>query len=292
MTNHLLLPSNTTDFSTNTTSDFRVKLPYSFDFHGDWEVAMTEITYPVSWNTIKPTEGKIQIIYKHNDLEIPLRFKVNTGFYDNIEELVGAIRYALTAEGIRLPHKLYKADWLVFRLTQLKHNNPEAFRAWEKLGYSFEDTFHQPNLIPLPSRGVESELLTKLANNLAKSERERHDKVEKNHILDSVKIEYNSIIKKVEIKLDKNTIKRIDLDPVLQFVLGFNKRRVIENKYNEADYNTDLTAGITSFYIYSNIVQPQCVGNSVQQLLRTVPLTENRLGNIVHKEFLSPHLSS
>lgn len=290
MTSYLTLPSNTTDFASNSTSSFRVKLPYGLDFQGNWEVALTEITYPVSWNTIKLTEGKIEIIYKHNGQLLSLQTRVQPGFYNDIEELVKAIKYALEKESLKLPHRLFMVDFAMYRLTKLKQNNRDVFNEWEKLGYSYNDIFQRPNLIPEPTGEGTGEVLQKLGHNLARSDNKRHLKLEENLLARAVKIDYSEMIKRVELKIDTKTINMIKFDPVLQFTLGFQRDRILNTENNLADYNSDISAGITTFYIYCSIVESQCIGNSLEQILRTVPLTENnKLGNVVYKEFLSPH---
>ena len=286
---YLTLPSNTTDFTSNTTSSFRVKLPYTFGFNGDWEVALSEMHYPVSWNTIKVDEGTIVISYKHNRVLLPVEVKVQPGFYNDITELTRAINYALEKEGAQLPEKLYIADLVLFKLAKLKKNNRPIFNAWEKLEYSYRELFDQPELLPEPSGPTEGADLERLQKNMENSDRDRKQKLKRNLLSSFIKIQYNYSIKRVEITLDQESIKRISFDSALQFMLGFKRNRILQDETITADYNSDISAGFSSFYVYCSIVEPQCIGNSLEQLLRTVPLTENKLGNVVHKEFISPH---
>lgn len=46
----LTLPSNT--LQSNTTGNFVTHLPKNLVFSGQWEVALSEIQYPFSWNNI------------------------------------------------------------------------------------------------------------------------------------------------------------------------------------------------------------------------------------------------
>jgi hypothetical protein len=286
MTNHLILPSNTADFTANSTNSFRVKLPYVFSYDGSWELALTEITYPVSWNTVKVGEGRVQLSYKHNNLTIPIHVKVQPGFYNTIHELLRALAYALKATDEKLPNKLFMADFAIFKLAKLKKNDNKAFHDWEKLGHNYEDIFKKPELVPDSKGSIEG--LEKLLNNMTRSDRARR-KSNQNLMTNALKFVYNSDIKRVMVTLDEKTIKRIKFDPALQFMLGFGKERELKGKSLVADYNSDISAGLTNFFIYCNLVEPQCIGNSLKHLLRTVPLTESVLGNVVHKEFISPH---
>ncbi len=285
MTTHLILPSNTGDFSTNTTNSFRVKLPYSFTFDGVWEVALTEVTYPISWNTLKKREGKIQVVYKHNGLSVPISVNILSGYYNDIHEILKAIDYALKSEDEHIANKLFMADLAIFKFVKLKRNNPKKFNDWTDLGYSYADIFGRPELVPDP--GGSEEGLEKFRKKVTASDKARRKSDIK--LTDALSIEFNTDIKRVKITMDTNSIKVIRLDSALQFMLGFRKERTLNTNSLLADYNSDISAGLTNFFIYCNLVEPQCIGNTVKQLLRTVPLTETTLGRVVHKEFVSPH---
>lgn len=287
---YITLPSNTSDFSSNRTNSFRVKLPYAFSFHGDWKVALSEIQYPVSWNNVKVTDGNIWIVYNHNNTRILLKFQVKSGFYNDINELVHAVNYALTLEGQNLPNTLYLADLAIYKIAKLKKLDYAAFLQWKQLGYTYHELFEDPDLVPNVSKPPEGDFLVQLHNNMVNSGLNRHKIEVSNSLITEVNLTYNSGNKRVELQLDPKSINRIYFDPALTFMLGFKKDRALTDEKIIADYNSDVSGGLNSFYIYCNIVESQCVGNSLQRLLRTVPLTEdNKLGNIVHKDFWAPH---
>ena len=52
---YLHLPSNSSldKFPNNTLTEYRVCLPQTVSLTGDWEVALTEIHYPHSWNNVQ-----------------------------------------------------------------------------------------------------------------------------------------------------------------------------------------------------------------------------------------------
>ena len=52
---YLHLPSNSSldKFPNNTLTEYRVGLPQTITLEGDWEVALTEIHYPHSWNNVQ-----------------------------------------------------------------------------------------------------------------------------------------------------------------------------------------------------------------------------------------------
>ena len=70
----------------------------------------------------------------------------------------------------------------------------------------------------------------------------------------------------------------------LSKILGFGGGGDLKiRKTKESPYVAELH-GITSIYVYCNIVQPQVVGNSMVPLLRTIPVTGNP-GDVITKTF-------
>jgi hypothetical protein len=73
----------------------------------------------------------------------------------------------------------------------------------------------------------------------------------------------------------------------MSLILGFGGKEVIvDAKYGltqESPYVTDLST-ITSIYTYCDIIQPQIVGDTSAQLLRSIPF-EGKYGDIVTKTF-------
>lgn len=61
-----------------------------------------------------------------------------------------------------------------------------------------------------------------------------------------------------------------------------------EEREQPAQYPFDLRAGIDSLYIYCDIILPQLVGNTREQLLRIVAVT-GEFGEIIDSVFVSPH---
>ena len=93
---YLTLPSNTT--VTNTTAKFSVHLPHKLSLQGSWEVALSEIQYPYSWNNIHGLsqadgrkDNRIDVTFR-DYTTIPLYIPIN--HYDTIQDLLTAIEYA------------------------------------------------------------------------------------------------------------------------------------------------------------------------------------------------------
>jgi hypothetical protein len=69
----------------------------------------------------------------------------------------------------------------------------------------------------------------------------------------------------------------------LSLILGFGGKDVIIDKTGESPYVADLST-FTSIYTYCNIVQPQIVGDTSAQLLRSIPV-EGKYGDVVTRTF-------
>ena len=56
---YLHLPSNSSfdKFPSNTLTEYHVGLPQTVSLTGDWEVALTDIHYPHSWNNVQENFG-------------------------------------------------------------------------------------------------------------------------------------------------------------------------------------------------------------------------------------------
>ena len=99
--------------------------------------------------------------------------------------------------------------------------------------------------------------------------------------------EYDKILKKVKVTYDKNAIVKIILSEQLKFMLGF-KNTILENN-DVAEYPPTLNAGLTCLYIYTDIIEPQIIGNVNAQLLRIVHISGGKHGDSVEKLFNDPH---
>lgn len=91
---YLTLPSNTAP--ENKTSTFTVRLPTKLELQGKWEVALSEIQYPHSWNNIHGStksglvDNSIEVTFKNN---LTVSVFVPGGYYGTIHELLAAIAY-------------------------------------------------------------------------------------------------------------------------------------------------------------------------------------------------------
>ena len=100
-------------------------------------------------------------------------------------------------------------------------------------------------------------------------------------VKENIKLSFNARTGKVTVTIKNG--RYLYLDGLLSIILGFGGKVVKLDTTTESPYVADLR-GMTTIYIYCNIVQPQIVGDTSAQLLRSIPV-EGKSGDIVTKTF-------
>ena len=101
------------------------------------------------------------------------------------------------------------------------------------------------------------------------------------NVSDNIKLTYNAFTEKVTVQI-KNGFQFAVMKP-LSIILGFGEKDVMLKKTTESPYVADLTT-ISTIYVYCDIVQPQIVGDTSTQLLKSIP-AEGKFGDIIAKTF-------
>ena len=101
------------------------------------------------------------------------------------------------------------------------------------------------------------------------------------NVSDNIKLTYNALTGKVTVQI-KNGFQFAVMKP-LSIILGFGGKDVILKKRTESPYVADLTT-VSTIYVYCDIVQPQIVGDTSAQLLKSIP-AEGTFGDIITKMF-------
>ena len=102
--------------------------------------------------------------------------------------------------------------------------------------------------------------------------------------------DYDSIIKRVTVKFNKDFISVIRLSDHLKYILGFEKNDLYnwEDYKNIAKYPVDLRGGIDGLYVYCDLVENQIIGNVREPLLRILPV-QGSYGEIIDQDFVARH---
>ena len=101
------------------------------------------------------------------------------------------------------------------------------------------------------------------------------------NVSDNIKLTYNAFTGKVTVQI-KNGFQFAVMKPLL-IILGFGGKDVMLKKTTESPYVADLTT-VSTIYVYCDIVQPQIVGDTSAQLLKSIP-AEGKFGDIIAKTF-------
>lgn len=214
---YVTLPSNTA--KSNRTGEFRVKLARSVELAGNWEVGLSSIQYPYTWENFCDEKFYFFVGGKERyEIIIP------DGNYANIKELIDVMNYSY-ATGM----PAYCNDIAV------------------ATGKSVADV--------------------------------------KKKLAEGLRFNYNTILKRVELKIA--TVSLVQLSEKLQYSLGFQELS-FDKPYTVAPYPPDMTTGLSSLFVYCDIIKPQLVGNTESPLIRTVPI-KGIYGEQIVKDFNPVH---
>ena len=87
---YLHLPSNSSldKFPNNTLTEYHVGLPQTVSLTGDWEVALTEIHYPHSWNNVQENFGNRFFLRNQELSGVWEALIIPPGHYSSIEDIL------------------------------------------------------------------------------------------------------------------------------------------------------------------------------------------------------------
>ena len=81
----------------------------------------------------------------------------------------------------------------------------------------------------------------------------------------------------------------VRLSKHLQYLMGYDRDYIAHtSRHKEAKYPPDMRGGIDALYVYCDIVENQIIGDSLEPLLRIVPV-QGKHGDLVEKNFEMPH---
>jgi hypothetical protein len=313
------LPSNT-QFPGNTPSNFKVRLPQKITLDGKWEVALTEIMYPHSWNNVT---GKTQQPFEEesstmNPNSLFLRIHdvlfihalVEPMHYGSAEDLVNAMKAGLE-------HAMtFSKDNMIVRAKL--HNQ------------HYEDEINKVHLQIQELHDMEKQAITLVQQEILNGDGSKEFEEQKNKkiqmlrkyyagkyatgqrqveihreqleewklkvkqfenrgtLTNDVQFNYDKTHHKVNIKLNTEMVTGLKLSPPLAYMLGYEGQSTLNQPVNKAKYPPDLRAGFYALYVYCNLAENQFVGSYRVPLLRTVHVAGNH-GEILEKIFQSPH---
>lgn len=232
MSFYVTVPSN---LPGNKSNDFTTQLSKSVHLENQWEVALVEISYPLTWPNIKSrlekeTDQLTTAIYvEFTTPRDKLKINIPEGQYDTIQDLIAGIGFA-TEEAAQA-------------YAQVPEENEANAQVRQAIGAKIGRRF---------------------------------------------KFHFDPLLKKVSVNFDSRLISCITISEHLKYMMGFASRQLSVHK-ERALYSPDMRAGVDSLYIYSDLVEPQLIGNTMANLLRIVHVDNNPHGSSVEKCFFSEH---
>ena len=256
---YLTLPSNS-DESTNKTNHFRVGLPNTVNLNGQWEVALVEIMYPYTWPNI-------------HGIPMP----TVPGFWNE---------HTPSAQEINNAENIIWVHYIPLNSVEAIVVPPGYYSSPQELNSAIR-------------KGLRRHMRVLRAKRKMERKEKRNKKIEKDYynkklpaLQDALTISYDSVLKRVKMKIDLSVINVVTLGRHLQYVLGLDNTSgnllSFSEKSHTAKYPCDLRAGFYALYIYCDIVESQILANTQVPLLRIVP-TEGEHGQIINKTFHTPH---
>lgn len=126
---YLHLPSNSSldKFPNNTLTEYRVGLPQAINLTGEWEVALTEIHYPHSWNNV---QGNFKNRFYLRNQELSGVWEVlmiPPGHYSSIEDILSKMKELVDNEKGFSDDVKFSYNTLSRKVTVQLQNNAELF---------------------------------------------------------------------------------------------------------------------------------------------------------------------
>jgi len=161
----LTLPSNNslTYYPTNTASSFTTKLPEDINLIGQWEIALKEIQYPITWYNIEGNQGHITIDF--NSVTSPIVLQalttvltermaikayIRSGYYSTGQQLIDEINHMLRAA---LPPSLGQAIHFSYSIPSGKFTVDIGYGITVKLSLKLARMMGFKSIMKIPQQG-------------------------------------------------------------------------------------------------------------------------------------------
>ena len=137
---YLHLPSNSSldKFPNNTLTEYRVCLPQTISLTGDWEVALTEIHYPHSWNNVQENFKNRFYLRNQEFSEVWEALIIPPGHYSSVVDVITKINEVISANDRFKDEMQLSLDTLNRKVTVHLRNKTEVYfsNIGQMLGFS------------------------------------------------------------------------------------------------------------------------------------------------------------
>ena len=312
---YITLPSNSSEefYPDNRISEFRTKLQKAIELPENWEVGLCERIFPANWYNVVKGGNKVTFRRQPGKITTPRNIQSITvqGVYPDINSLLAELRNQVkrVVEGshgaffyengnvkIDLPERVSKIALSRQLAHDLGFENPEITEkvtlntkqhvngAPQRL-YSF--TIQVEGKEESMEDGVEA------SYPIPEGHYERPEMLL--HTLNSLMVATLSIPrlkrregfykagKYIEVRLPYDGIE-VELDWPLGALLGFKERIIKGRDRVTGEYPFDVKNSFYSLFIYTDIIEPQVVGDTYAKLLQVTPAPQ-RTNTIISHTF-------
>ncbi len=312
---YITLPSNSSEefYPNNTISEFRTKLPQALALPENWEVGLCELIFPANWYNVVKGGNSVTFRRKPGKITTPREIQSVTvqGVYPDIDHLVAALRSQVkrVAEGshgaffyenrnvkIELPERVSK----ITLSRQLAHDlGMENAEITEKITLNTKQHVNgAPQRLYSFTIQIEGKEETRddgidVTYPIPEGHYDRPDMLI--HTLNSL-MEATLAIprlqrregfykagKYIEVRLPYDGIE-VELAWPIGALLGFKERVISGRDRITAEYPFDVKNSFYSLFIYSDIIEPQVVGDTHAKLLQVTPAPQ-RTNTIISHTF-------
>ena len=310
---YITLPSNSSEefYPENTISQFRTKLRKAIELPENWEVGLCELIFPANWYNV--VKGGNNVAFRRRPTKITTppetHGSILQGTYPTIELLVSALQnkvktfvsgshgaffYENGQVKIELPDGVSKITLGIHLREDL---GMESHDITEKVTLNTkEPEIRPPNReysFRLHADGKEEIVEVDATYSIPEGHYKTPDKLIQ--ALNSLMVDAFSIHhlkrkrgfyragKYVEVRLPLEGIE-VELDWPLRALLGFKEKVISGREKITGEYPFDVKNSFYSLFIYSDIIQPQVVGDTHAKLLQVTPAPQ-RTNTIISHTF-------
>lgn len=305
---YITLPSNAhASLPTNRANNYVVILPEAFQSMDDYDVALTNFSFTHSWDTLGTNEDNYYDV-SFTNYDYGVRFPIPRGSYVTVFDLINTLNNCLRSavgtvnEPFLSPRRVKRdEDEPTLENTELDEEEEPTMENTDldevvqpeqpPLPISFgQTTIDDENNIeapPLPiALALTYDKFEVPRGSAYKSFREFYLKEIEPNIYKYFQFRYDEVKQRIVFESDATIVRSVQVSPQIAYICGFSTPLL--SGVTVASDPFDIRGGLSTLYVYCDIIVPQIVGGSRAHLLRDVHVNA-KPGTVVQETFIDPH---
>ena len=318
---YVTLPSNGSKkfFKDNTASCFRNHLAQPLEFEGQWEVALVEMQYPITWPLISGNpKNRMGVLFEHLDekgffkpvkrkAQFQLSLRTQAAWYTFIKAADIKHRDNFKKEDLLLGFPTYGMDNIAngdgeLNYCQIALSDGYVMQIFYALELQVKSIDYVEATVPKAyytsplnvaqawARDIQIYLHGSSPNVYSNKDAAKDEKFV--GVLAKYESDAAIVTLAAKVECPFKSLVRYKSAEELHNILGLKtyKDPVIREFFGQSTYSIppQMKFKTPALYVYSDIVDSELVGDVKVPLLRTVPI-EGQMGDFVHKEFIRPY---